>query len=136
MPGCCVPQCSNHSRNGWKLYRFPRDPKRRLLWTVKIKRDKWQPTDTSHVCSAHFEENNYEQHRADGWKKLKPNAVPTLFTFKPLPKERKPPKERTVPAPSSNETNKSPPGLRQYPAAVKTAAGYCCSWTCVVPFNN
>ncbi|XP_075750612.1 uncharacterized protein LOC142817482 [Rhipicephalus microplus] len=120
MPGCCVPQCSNHSRNGWKLYRFPRDPKRRLLWTVKIKRDKWQPTDTSHVCSAHFEENNYEQHRADGWKKLKPNAVPTLFTFKPLPKERKPPKERTVPAPSSNETNKSPPGLRQYPAAVKT----------------
>ncbi|XP_075724946.1 uncharacterized protein LOC142767345 [Rhipicephalus microplus] len=120
MPGCCVPQCSNHSRNGWKLYRFPRDPKRRLLWTVKIKRDKWQPTNTSHVCSAHFEENNYEQHRADGWKKLKPNAVPTLFTFKPLPKERKPPKERTVPAPSSNETNKSPPGLRQYPAAVKT----------------
>ncbi|XP_075730573.1 uncharacterized protein LOC142772261 [Rhipicephalus microplus] len=82
MPGCCVPQCSNHSRNGWKLYRFPRDPKRRLLWTVKIKRDKWQPTDTSHVCSAHFEENNYEQHRADGWKKLKPNAAPTLFTFK------------------------------------------------------
>ncbi|KAL3218926.1 hypothetical protein MRX96_031286 [Rhipicephalus microplus] len=33
---------------------------------------------------AHFEENNYEQHRADGWKKLKPNAVPTLFTFKQL----------------------------------------------------
>ncbi|KAH7979563.1 hypothetical protein HPB49_009886 [Dermacentor silvarum] len=26
MPGCCVPQCTNHSRNGWKLYRFPRDP--------------------------------------------------------------------------------------------------------------
>ncbi|KAL3210550.1 hypothetical protein MRX96_037024 [Rhipicephalus microplus] len=34
------------------------------------------------LFKAHFEENNYEQHRADGWKKLKPNAVPTLFTFK------------------------------------------------------
>ncbi|XP_077553405.1 uncharacterized protein LOC144168259 [Haemaphysalis longicornis] len=119
MPGCCVPQCTNHSRNGWKLYRFPKDPKRRLLWTVKIKRYKWQATNTSYVCSAHFEENNYEQHRADGWKKLKPNAVPTLFTFKPLPKQRKPPKERTVPSPSSKETNKSPPGLRQSPAAVE-----------------
>lgn len=69
---------------------------------------------------AHFEENNYEQHRADGWKKLKPNAVPALFPFKPLPKERKPPKERTVPSPSIKETNKSPPGLRQSTAAVET----------------
>ncbi|KAH7931530.1 hypothetical protein HPB51_029820 [Rhipicephalus microplus] len=72
--------------------RSPAFPTPQLHWTAKDTR-------------AHFEENNYEQHRADGWKKLKPNAVPTLFTFKPLPKERKPPKERTVPAPSSNETN-------------------------------
>lgn len=51
MTGCCVPQCTNHSRNGWKMFSFPRDPKRRLLWTVRIKRDKWQPTNASRVCS-------------------------------------------------------------------------------------
>ncbi|XP_075748256.1 uncharacterized protein LOC142814162 [Rhipicephalus microplus] len=119
MPRCGVAQCSNHSRNGWKLYRFARDPKRRLLWTVQVKRDKWRPTNASHICRAHFEPNNYEQNRVDGWKKLKPNAVPTLFSFRPLPKERRPPKERTVSAPSGGETSKSAPGLRPSPATVE-----------------
>ncbi|XP_077523813.1 THAP domain-containing protein 11-like [Amblyomma americanum] len=82
MPGCCVPLCTNHSRNGWKMYHFPTEPKRRLLWIAKVKRDKWQPTKGSCVCNAHFEENNFEQNRADGWKKLKPNAVPTVFPFR------------------------------------------------------
>ncbi|XP_049514036.1 uncharacterized protein LOC125941128 [Dermacentor silvarum] len=110
MPGCCVPQCTNHSRNGWKLYRFPRDPKKRLFWTVQFQ--------TRQV--AHFEPNNYEQNRADGWKKLEPNAVPTLLAFRPMPKERRPPKERTVSAPSSEETGKFALGLRHSPAKVET----------------
>nr|XP_050038196.1 uncharacterized protein LOC126535352 isoform X1 [Dermacentor andersoni]XP_050042913.1 uncharacterized protein LOC126540168 isoform X1 [Dermacentor andersoni] len=98
MPGCCVPLCSNHSRNGWRMFQFPRDTKRRILWTARIKRDKWQPTNTSCICSAHFEEDSFEQNRADGWKKLKPNAVPTVFSFRPLPRHRKAPKDRTGPA--------------------------------------
>ncbi|XP_077550820.1 uncharacterized protein LOC144164188 [Haemaphysalis longicornis] len=44
---------------------------------------------------AHFEEDSFEQNRADGWKKLKPNAVPTVFSFRPLPRHRKAPKQRT-----------------------------------------
>ncbi|XP_075534045.1 uncharacterized protein LOC142567761 [Dermacentor variabilis] len=99
MPGCCVPLCSNHSRNGWRMFQFLRDPRRRrILWTARIKRDKWQPTNTSCICSAHFEEDSFEQNRADGWKKLKPNAVPTVFSFRPLPRHRKAPKDRTGPA--------------------------------------
>lgn len=27
----------------------------------------------------HFEPTQFEQNRVDGWKKLKPNAVPTIF---------------------------------------------------------
>ncbi len=27
----------------------------------------------------HFEDSQYEQHRADNFRKLKPNAIPTLF---------------------------------------------------------
>ncbi|XP_075730467.1 uncharacterized protein LOC142772144 isoform X2 [Rhipicephalus microplus] len=71
------------------------------------------------ALQAHFEPNNYKENRVDGWKKLKPNAVPTLVSFRPLPKERRPPKERTVPAPSGGETSKSAPGLRQSPATVE-----------------
>nr|XP_050049619.2 peroxynitrite isomerase THAP4-like isoform X1 [Dermacentor andersoni] len=80
------------------MFQFPRDTKRRILWTARIKRDKWQPTNTSCICSAHFEEDSFEQNRADGWKKLKPNAVPTVFSFRPLPRHRKAPKDRTGPA--------------------------------------
>ncbi|KAK8774475.1 hypothetical protein V5799_011008 [Amblyomma americanum] len=79
MPFCCVPHCMNHSRNGWRLFCFPRDPGRRRLWSAMVQRENWQPTKASRVCSAHFEECNFEQHRADGVKKLKPNAFPTLF---------------------------------------------------------
>jgi len=27
----------------------------------------------------HFEESQFESHRADGLRKLKPNAIPTIF---------------------------------------------------------
>ncbi|XP_077520136.1 peroxynitrite isomerase THAP4-like [Amblyomma americanum] len=100
MPGCCVPQCSNHSRNGWRMFHFPRDQKRRLLWLVRIKRDKWQPTNSSCVCGAHLEDKSFEQNRADGWNKLKPNAVPTVFPLRELAKERRPPRDRSVHVPA------------------------------------
>lgn len=79
------------------MFKFPTEPKRRLQWTVNVRRDKWTPTKASCVCSAHFEDHFFEQNRADGWKKLKPNAVPTLFSFRASPKPRKPPKKRTRP---------------------------------------
>uniref|UniRef100_A0A6M2CYT7 THAP-type domain-containing protein n=1 Tax=Rhipicephalus microplus TaxID=6941 RepID=A0A6M2CYT7_RHIMP len=92
MTGCCVPFCSNHSRNGWRLYRFPREPNRRLQWTANVNRDKWQPSYASSVCEIHFLEESFEQHRADGWRKLKPNAVPTLFPRNKPARGRKSPK--------------------------------------------
>ncbi|KAH7949092.1 hypothetical protein HPB49_005101 [Dermacentor silvarum] len=45
----------------------------------------------------HFEESAFEQNPADGWKKLKPNAVPTIFSVRAMPKHRKPPRERFLP---------------------------------------
>lgn len=51
MPGSLVPLCTNHSRHRWRMFSFPREHKRRLQWTVKIRRDKWQPINTSRVCS-------------------------------------------------------------------------------------
>ncbi|XP_018392406.1 PREDICTED: THAP domain-containing protein 4-like [Cyphomyrmex costatus] len=44
-----------------------------------MRRDKWTPTISSRLCEVHFEDSQFEAHRIDGWRKLKPNAVPTLF---------------------------------------------------------
>lgn len=92
MTGCCVPQCSNNSRNGVRMFRFPASPSRRKRWLAQIKRDQWTVTASSYVCSVHFEDSSFEQNRKDNWKKLTRNAVPTLFPFRPVPKRRKPPK--------------------------------------------
>ncbi|KAK8769035.1 hypothetical protein V5799_014501 [Amblyomma americanum] len=54
------------------------------------------------MCAdAHFEESCFEQNRADGWKKLKPNAVLTVFPFRVAPRKRKSPRDRTQPVPTS-----------------------------------
>ncbi|XP_050041841.1 uncharacterized protein [Dermacentor andersoni] len=102
MPGCCVPNCGNHSRNGWRLFHFPTQRERRILWLTGINRRDWEPTKWSSVCSAHFEDDSFEQKRADGWKKLKPNAVPKLFPPKASPRKRRAPKvvTRAAAAPS------------------------------------
>ncbi|XP_049515396.1 peroxynitrite isomerase THAP4 isoform X3 [Dermacentor silvarum] len=107
MPGCCVPKCANHSRNGWRFFHFPTNPERRSLWLIGINRGNWQPTKWSSVCSAHFEEDSFEQNRADGWKKLKPNAVPTLFPPRESSPKRKAPKGLTGAAAPSGASDNS-----------------------------
>jgi len=44
---------------------------------------------------AHFEESEFELHRADGRVKLKPNAVPTLFNV-PRPSKKHNPSPRNL----------------------------------------
>ena len=53
MAGCCAPHCSNSSRNGIKLYQFPRGAKnkaRNEKWHQMAKRAQWTPTPTSKLC--------------------------------------------------------------------------------------
>ncbi|XP_077511756.1 THAP domain-containing protein 7-like [Amblyomma americanum] len=96
MPGCCVPQRTNHCRKGTRMYRFPASPNRRKRWLVQVKRDGWEPTAASRVCAAHFEDGSFEQNRLDGLKKLRPGAVPTLFPYRAAPKHRKSPRKRAL----------------------------------------
>ncbi|XP_077499842.1 THAP domain-containing protein 7-like [Amblyomma americanum] len=113
MPGCCVPQCTNHCRKGTRMYRFPASPNRRKRWLVQVKRDGWEPTAASRVCAAHFEDGSFEQSRLDGLKKLRPGAVPTLFPYRAAPKHRKSPRKRTCasrPANSSRAKRVCTPG--------------------------
>ncbi|XP_035204484.1 THAP domain-containing protein 2-like isoform X4 [Stegodyphus dumicola] len=79
MGGCAAPNCSNQSKNNFRMFRFPRNEERRRKWIVNSRRDQWIPGPGAYLCEVHFEENQFECSRQDGRKKLKPNAVPTLF---------------------------------------------------------
>lgn len=50
MPGCAAVGCSNSAKKGFIMKRFPKDQKRRKEWLIKMKRDKWKPTDYSCLC--------------------------------------------------------------------------------------
>ncbi|XP_049275223.1 peroxynitrite isomerase THAP4 [Rhipicephalus sanguineus] len=79
MTGCCVPLCTGGTYKGNRVFRFPREKNRRKIWELQVKRDCWEATDASRICELHFESSQFEQRRADGWRKLKYSAVPTLF---------------------------------------------------------
>ncbi len=37
------------------------------------------------LLQVHFDEEQFEKHRKDNKRKLKPNAVPTIFAHRPAP---------------------------------------------------
>ncbi|XP_011172501.3 uncharacterized protein LOC105204918 [Solenopsis invicta] len=76
MPGCCAINCKNRSEHGFRMFLFPRDEKRRHLWAEKCGKN---PTQNSRLCEYHFDDLQFENRREDGWRKLKPNAIPTIF---------------------------------------------------------
>ena len=52
---CCAFGCKNrHGKPGTKFYRFPTDPDLKAKWLAVIKREKWEPTEYSRICSEHF----------------------------------------------------------------------------------
>ncbi|XP_015122518.1 THAP domain-containing protein 5 [Diachasma alloeum] len=79
MPGCTADYCTNSSAKGFKMCSFPSDPERRQIWVKNMGRDNWTPTSNCRLCEVHFESTMWERQRLDGKKKLKFNAVPTLF---------------------------------------------------------
>ncbi|XP_076018415.1 uncharacterized protein LOC143010112 [Genypterus blacodes] len=81
MGGCSAPYCTNSSSVGKQLFRFPKDPTRKKKWVANSRRINFEPTENSRLCQDHFEQNQFEEiaRSPAGGKKLKPNAVPTLF---------------------------------------------------------
>ncbi|XP_018314232.1 THAP domain-containing protein 4-like [Mycetomoellerius zeteki] len=95
MPGCAAVNCNNRVEKGYKLFSFPKD-KRGTKWVDDMRRDKWTPTTSSRLCEVHFEDSQFEAHRIDGWRKLKPNAVPTLFDVPNPPPRINPPRRKSL----------------------------------------
>jgi len=79
MVGCSAPNCTTSSEKGIRQFGFPTDESRRQRWLINCRRDAWTPTCNSRLCEQHFEDSQFEKHRLDGRRKLKPNAVPTIF---------------------------------------------------------
>ena len=104
---CCASGCNNQSgiavdENGVKVSfaRFPADNDRKKLWASKVPRldatnrkENWFPTQNSRICTEHFLPDQFVTE--NGKRKLKPDAIPTVFYTKKAKKVRPlPPKER------------------------------------------
>ncbi|KAA8584812.1 hypothetical protein FQN60_003506, partial [Etheostoma spectabile] len=63
--------------------RFPLcDPDRLKQWLKNMGRKKWTPSALSHLCSTHFEDDQFLSDRNVN-KRLKTTAVPTIFIHPP-----------------------------------------------------
>ncbi|EZA56043.1 hypothetical protein X777_04034, partial [Ooceraea biroi] len=82
MPACCVAICTNRTEKGFSMRKFPANVERREKWIESINThnrihgSKWRATQN---LFAHFLAEMWETIRVDGKKKLKANAVPTIF---------------------------------------------------------
>ena len=91
MPKRCIAAgCSTSSEEGYSLHAFPRDESIRKKWITAVKRQRsnWNgPTAYSVLCSKHFEADCYALEGSryrdavgiPAKKRLKPDAVPTIF---------------------------------------------------------
>lgn len=84
------------------MYNYPKDPKRRKDWAIRTKRvngtAQWIPSDTDKICEAHFTEAQFSPVKLNRtYRRLKWNAVPTLFPHtKPIKPRPLPTKRRLV----------------------------------------
>ncbi|XP_071652637.1 uncharacterized protein [Temnothorax longispinosus] len=82
MPQCCADGCFSQQGTGKMLHRLPTDSVRRAEWVRRIGRKSWTPNNNCRLCEDHFTPDQYEQNRIDGLRKLKCNAVPSIFKYR------------------------------------------------------
>ncbi|XP_015377364.1 PREDICTED: THAP domain-containing protein 2-like [Diuraphis noxia] len=83
---CSAVNCTNRNTQGIRLFRFPAQQDRKKIWIINCRRGQWNPTESARLCEVHFEENQFEKNRNDGWVKLKWDAIPTVFNVPNPPK--------------------------------------------------
>lgn len=81
---CCVPLCSASSKfNGLlSFHGFPADSELRKRWLINIRRDNFNATPYSKVCSRHFDKDSIIEPASLGSRRrLNKGAAPTLFEW-------------------------------------------------------
>lgn len=87
MVQCAALNCTVKSGQGISMYLFPNEPKLRREWTLKMKRDGFEPSQYSKICESHFEKSQFavdhDVAAAVGFKAktkmLITGAIPTIF---------------------------------------------------------
>lgn len=113
MVYCFAVNCTNDSSKtkGKSYHRFPAAKSLKQQWLTKISRKDANPTKESVVCSDHFTPDSYERNlQAEllGYKpkpKLKPDAVPTLFSHSRPAKRPRLSSERRTQEKEKNEVS-------------------------------
>lgn len=90
MPTRCVAVgCSNtYSTPGTSFHMFPRNQEVRKLWVLAMRRENWQPTRSSMLCSAHFKKDDFVydpslavEAPCKMKRVLKHGSVPSAFSY-------------------------------------------------------
>ncbi|XP_062589461.1 THAP domain-containing protein 10-like [Saccostrea cucullata] len=89
MVQCAAFNCTVKSGQGKSMFLFPKDPKLKKIWTLKLKRDGFQPTRYTKLCELHFDKGQFTVHpglaASVGFQPkytiLKPGAIPTIFDY-------------------------------------------------------
>lgn len=92
---CVSYGCKNlqDPRNPISFHTFPfKRPEILKKWVHVMRRENWQPSKHSRLCSDHFKESDYLVRPGCTVNLLKPDAVPSIFNFPKhlLQKEEKP----------------------------------------------
>ncbi|KAL3271363.1 hypothetical protein HHI36_021847 [Cryptolaemus montrouzieri] len=86
MPSCCA--CNSRTRckknqiqtekvKSVTYHRFPINFDRRVAWVRALKKPNWEPSPTSVVCSAHFEEHHFDR-TSLSCVRLRETAIPAI----------------------------------------------------------
>ena len=83
MPNYCVAVgCKNTTKKGseYSFHRFPhQNPNLLKKWVHAIRRKQWKPTKHSFICSDHFHESCFVIRPGAEGRRLKDDAVPSIF---------------------------------------------------------
>ncbi|XP_032831685.2 DNA transposase THAP9 [Petromyzon marinus] len=80
MVVCCASGCTNRTGKppGVTFHRLPKDKDMRMRWIAAIHRERWQPTHSTSICSAHFVEGDFDR-TSLVYVRIRPGAVPSIF---------------------------------------------------------
>ena len=122
---CCAVGCKTGYYNvipaGVSLHSFPKSPRKRSIWCSVLRRENFEPTAFSRVCSLHFRGSDFISEKTDRNKRrrkhettsklakryLRSNAVPSRFPNLPSYCSFEPVPERTEASTSSARLQKS-----------------------------